>query len=348
MMRLTSRGLAALLAAGVVIIGIALWVTSRQPSAGRGEAGRLVFPGLVRSLNAVTQVRILAGNGMHTTLQRQAKDWIVAERGFQADSGLVRKLLIGLSQLKIVEQKTSDPAEYPVIGVEKVTSPHATGTRIDLTEPGKTMSLIIGSASGEDSSFIRLVGAKQSLLVSPQIVPDADPRHWLFNTVIDLPQSRVKDVRVEPAGERAYTLTRTSPKQVDFTIPELPKGRRLASASAPDSVANALSSLTLEDVHKPDGPQTYPDRATFQTFDGLTVKVDGRRDGDARYIELSAQSASKAAQPQAQALDSRFAGWELEILGYQYDAIFQPLDGLLAPLPAKTNNSATRRRHAKK
>jgi Domain of unknown function (DUF4340) len=347
MMRLTSRGLAALLAAGVVIIGVALWVTSRQPSTGGGGVGQLVLPGLEHSLNAVTEVQLSTGNGTHTTLRKQANDWIVAERGFRADSGLVRKLLIGLSQLQVVERKTSDPADYSVIGVEKVTAPHATGTRIDVTEPGKTVSLIVGNPSGEDSSFVRLVDAKQSLLASPQLVPDADPKHWLYDSVINLPESGVEKVRVEPAAGPAYTVTRASAKQFDFTIPDLPRGRQLASVSAANSVAGALASLTLDDVHKPAAPQKYSAHAVFQTFDGLTVEVNGREDGESRYIELSAKSSSKATQAQAQAIDSRFGGWELEILGYQYDAIFQPLDGLLKPLLPKTRKPASRRRHGK-
>jgi Domain of unknown function (DUF4340) len=347
MMRLSSRGLAALLAAGVVLIGAALWITSRQPATQGGETGEPVLPGLEHALNAITKVRLTGENGKHTTLEKQAKEWIVGERGFPADSGLVRKLLIGLAQLKVVEDKTSDPANYAVIGVEKVTSPGATGTRIDLIEPGKTVSLIVGNPSGEDSSFVRRVHEKRSLLASPQIMPDADPKHWLFNTVIDLPQSRVQDVRVEPAGERPYTVSRASVKQLDFTIPDLPKGRRLSSVSAANSVADALSSLTLDDVHKPTGPQKYPAHAVFHTFDGLTVDVSGRQDGNSRYIELSAESSSKATQAQALTLNSRFGGWELEILGYQYDSIFQPLDGLLKPLASKAKKPAARRKRAK-
>lgn len=340
MIRLSSRGLAGLLAAGVVLIALALWVSSRQPSPSAGGSGALVFPGLESALNTVTRVRLSKAGGPDTTLEKEADDWIVAERGYPADSGLVRQLLLDLARLKVVERKTSDPASYPVIGVEDLTAPHATGTRIDLVEPHKTVSLIVGNPSGNDASFVRRVGAKTSLLVSPQLMPQTDPKQWLYDAVVNLPESRVKDVRVALAGQRPYLVSRGSAKQLDFTIPDLPRGRELSSVSAPNAVANALSSLTLDDVKKVSGPQNYPDHAVFRTFDGLEVQVSGRKEGASRYIALSATALSKADAAEAHDIDTRFAGWELEILGYQYDAIFQPLEGLLKPLPAKPRAKA--------
>ncbi len=343
-MRLSSQGLAALLAAGLILIGAALWITSRAPSGGGTQAGKLLLPGLERTVNAITEVRLTAANGKETTLEKHAEDWIVAERGFPADSGLVRKLLLDLAQVKILETKTSDPAEYSVIGVENVTSKGATGTRIDLIEPGKTLSLVVGSPSGDDASFVRLAGAKASLLVSPQIVPQADPKQWLYNSVINLPESRVQEVSVQVGKAPPYTATRASAEQPDFTIAGLPRGRQLSSLSAANAVANALASFTLDDVHKPAGPQTYPDHALFRTFDGLVVEVSGRKAGNSRYVELAAHSASKAAEAEARQINARFGGWELEILGYQYDAIFQPLEGLLKPLPATPKGKPAARR----
>ncbi|HTW38945.1 MAG TPA: DUF4340 domain-containing protein [Steroidobacteraceae bacterium] len=337
-MMLNSRRLAALLVLGVGVIALALWVSSRKPSEGTSETGALVLPGLEHAVNTITEVRLVKGDGTRTTLRKGATQWLIVERGFPADSSRVRQLLLELAQLQVIEDKTTDPASYPEIGVEDVSSPKAGGTRIELVEPGKTLRLIVGNPSGTHSSYVRVAGEKQSFLASPQLIPDADPRRWLDENVIDLAESRVKDVQEHPAAGPGYTVTRPSAKEATFTVPDLPKGRELASVSAANPVASALSSLTLDDVHKPTSGATFPDHASFQTFDGLTVDVDGRKDGDRRFIELKAQSASKSAEQEAQALNARFGGWEIEVLGYKYDSMFQPLDGLLKPLPvvAKT------------
>ncbi|HXS26237.1 MAG TPA: DUF4340 domain-containing protein [Steroidobacteraceae bacterium] len=328
-MNLSSRGLGALFVAGAALVAVALWVSSRNPSASAAGQGEPVLPGLEHDVNAITQVKLSKGDGTHATLEKRATDWVVLERGYPADSSRVRKLLLNLASLKVLEEKTSDPASYSDIGVEDVSSPKATGTRVELIEPGKTVGLIVGKLSGTDGTFVRVAGSKASALATPQLTPDADPRRWLDSTLIELPQSRVKQVAVKPATGPAYTVTRASAKETDFTVPDLPKGRELSSTSAPDAVAGALASLSLDDVRKADGHDAEPAHATFETFDGLKVDVTGRKDGDSRYISLNAESTAKGTAEEASKLNARLGGWELEIPGYQYDAIFQPLDGLL-------------------
>ena len=345
-MNLSSRGLAALLVAGAALIALALWMSSRNFSTGTAGANQPILPGLEHDVNAITQVKLAKGDGSHATLEKRATDWIVAERGYPADSSRVRKLLLSLADLRVLERKTSDPASYSEIGVEDVTSPKATGTRIDLVEPGKTVSLIVGKLSGTDGTFVRVAGAKQSALASPQLTPDADPRRWLDSTLIGLPQSRIKEVALKPATGPAYTVTRASAEESDFSVPNLPKGRELTSPSAPNSVAGALASLSLDDVRKAGGPGTDPAQATFETFDGLTVDVTGRKDGDSRYIALTAESAAKGTAEEAKELNARLGGWEVEIPAYQYDAIFQPLDGLLKkPEPKAVKAAAKSKDH---
>ena len=346
-MNLSARGLGALLVAGVAIVALALWVSSRNPSSGSAAANAAVLPGLEHDVNAITQVKLVKGDGTHATLEKHATDWIVAERGYPADPSRVRKLLLDLASLKVLEDKTSDPASYSDIGVEDVTSPKSTGTRIDLVEPGKTVSLIVGKLSGTDGTFVRVAGTKQSALASPQLTPDADPRRWLDSTLIELPQSRVKEVTVKASPGPAYTVTRTSAKEADFIVPGLPKGRELTSPSAPDSVAGALASLSLDDVRKAGGAGTEPAHATFETFDGLKVDVTGRKDGDNRYVALTAQSTAKGTADEAKELNARLGGWEVEIPGYQYDAIFQPLDGLLKKPEPKAVKAATKSKEHK-
>src|SRR5258708_21640240 len=53
------------------------------------------------------------------TMHEKDGRWTVAERGdYPADVSKLRKLLLALSDAKIVEEKTSNPANYPVIGLE--------------------------------------------------------------------------------------------------------------------------------------------------------------------------------------------------------------------------------------
>jgi hypothetical protein len=102
-------------------------------------------------------------------------------------------------------------------------------------------------------------------------------------------------------------------------------------------MGSALSSLTLTDVHKSTSPPQGTDlaHAVFRTFDGLEVEVSGYKQGSNDYIDLSARATDKSAATEAQQINSRVQGWDYEIPDYRYDEIFQSMEGLLKPLPAK-------------
>ena len=60
------------------------------------------------------------------SLHKAADNGRWPQRGdYPADVAKLRKLLLALGDAKIVEEKTSSPANYPIIGVEDPTKPGA-------------------------------------------------------------------------------------------------------------------------------------------------------------------------------------------------------------------------------
>lgn len=336
---MTGRRVGALLVAALVVIALGLWLSSRKIEDAQTGAGAPVVKGLQAQMNDVTEVRISRGDGTRVTLRKRPNDWAVVEREFTADSGKVRKLLIDLAALAVVETKTSDPAKYAQLGVEDVTTPTAGGTRIELVTPEKVHGVIVGKTSGMKSGYVRATDATQSVLATPPISADADPKRWLDSTIVDIPESRIREIEVIPGSGPAYRITRENKEQVDFTVPNLPKGRELTGPGAANATASDLTMLTLTDVRRaPEPPDTSqpPQRAIFRTFDGLELLIEGRADGDRRYISLTPKSSAKETTDEAQKLDARVKGWQFEIANYKYDAFFRPLDDLLKkPEPKK-------------
>jgi hypothetical protein len=327
---------ALLLACGLVLIAFAIWLSSRRHLEHAMLAGDLVLPGLVQSVNTVTEVDLRRGDGTHTSLKRASVGWVVGERDWAAEPGKVRKLLLDLGALNVVEEKTRLPANYPQLGVEDVSTPKATGTQIDVVTPARTFALIVGKTSSGKSGFVRVAGAAPTLLAAPLLTPDADPKSWLERSLVDVPQTRIRQVDEKPATGPSFSATRDKKEQPDFTVAPLPKGRLLTSAGAADSIASALSGLTLEDVQKTAASaDAKAARAVFRTFDGLELEVTGRKDGSRSLITLAARATAKDADAEAHALNTRLAGWEFEIPEYKYGAIFRTLDDLLQPKPEK-------------
>ena len=180
---------------------------------------------------------------------------------------------------------------------------------------------------------MRGVGQPQSLLAAPQLSLDSDPKRWIERAIVDIPQDRIKQVAVKPATGPAYTVAREKKEQTDFTVSDVPKGRELSSPSAANPLAGTLAALTLDDVRRPPA-DAAPEQATYQTFDGLQLVVTGRKDGDRRFLAVAATSTAKESAKEAQTLEARLKGWEFEIPGYKYDAIFRPIEELLVAKPA--------------
>ena len=330
---MTPRRVLILLAAGLIIIAFAVWLSSKRHLERATQAGDLVLPGLEAALNSVTELRLTKGDETHATLKKGAADWVVGERDYPADSGKVRKLLIDLGTLNVVEEKTHNPTNYPQLGVEDPTSPKATGTRVALVTPSKVYEIIVGKPSGAKSGFVRLPTQEAALLAAPSITVDADPKRWLDNTLIDIKQERVKAVEEKPAEGPAYTASREKKEQTDFTVSNIPKGRELSSPVAADSIAGALGGMTLDDVRKAGSAgDAKVSHAIFRTFDGLEIDVAGRKDGTHNLITLAARSTAKETADEAQKLTAQFQNWEYEIPAYKYDAVFTSLDGLLKPV----------------
>jgi hypothetical protein len=340
---MTPRRVAILLGAGVIVIAFAIWLSSKRHLDRATLAGDLVLPGLESALNTVTEIRLSKGDETHTTLKKGASDWMVGERDYPADSGKVRKFLLDLGALNVVEEKTHSAVNYPKLGVEDTTSPKATGTRVAVVTPNKVYELIIGKSSNAKSGYVRVPTTEQALLAAPSLSVDADPKRWLDHTLIDIHQDRVKEMEEKPADGPAYTASREKKEQSDFTVSNIPKGRELSSPVAADPIAGALGGMTFDDVHKAAAPAADAkiSHVIYRTFDGLELDIAGRKDGTHDLITFTVRSTAKETADEAQKLTAQLQGWEYELPSYKYDGVFHSLDDLLKPVePPKKADKA--------
>ncbi|HEV2286067.1 MAG TPA: DUF4340 domain-containing protein, partial [Steroidobacteraceae bacterium] len=340
---MTARRVALLLLCGLAVIAGAIWLSSRRHLEHATLAGDLVLPGLEAAITTVSEVDLRRGDGTRTSLRKASVGWVVGERDWAAEPGKVRKLLLDLGALNVVEEKTRLPQNYPQLGVEDVSTPKATGTQVDVVTPGHTYALIVGKSSSGKSGYVRVAATAASLLAAPLLTLDADPKTWLEHSLIDLPATRVRQVEERPLDGAPYAAARDKKEQADFSVTGVPKGRRLTGPGAADSLAGALAGLTLEDVQKGAAPaDAKVSRAVFRTFDDLEVTVTGRKDGTRSLIALSARATAPAAGGEARQLNTRLGGWEFEIPDYKYGVLFRPLEELLEKPPEPVRKPAAK------
>jgi uncharacterized protein DUF4340 len=282
---MSSRRLLTLGVLALVTLVAGLWLAGRQASTPSGGPQAALYPALKEQLNSVTAIRIFTtGDNRAVELLRQDSGWTVSERaGYAADDGKVRKLLSGLTDARIYEEKTSKPENYASLGVEDIGAATAGSVRVELAGAAQPVNLLVGKhGPGAQSTYVRRAGEAQSWLINTSIDAQSSPADWLNTQILQVSADRVQSATVATKGAKRYTAAKNTREDVNFSVADLPKGKSLSSPAAANGTASALSSLTLSDVQPAStfGTATPDDHATVRTFDGLVVDLDGwTRDG---------------------------------------------------------------------
>ncbi|HKU15650.1 MAG TPA: DUF4340 domain-containing protein [Steroidobacteraceae bacterium] len=370
---MTSRRLLILGAVAIVAIVAGVWLAGREGSSGASAGNDALYPGLKEQLNAIDAVRIYkAGDARVVDLARKNDVWTVSERnGYPADDGKVRKLLIAIADAKVREEKTSDPQQYAKLGVEDTKGSGATSLRIELAGAPKPVDLIVGkNGGGANSNYVRRAGEPKSWLIGTSIDTSATPEAWLRKDIIDVSADRIQSAAVnahaDDKGAKPYTAAKSTRADANFSVEGLPKGKSLSAPTAANSFAMALTGLSLADVKPASAFQsTQPAaHATFKTFDGLVVELDGWVQDQKHYIALrpsfdaaqaerfkvatapseekkDEKSEGAAQQPEppkpaapdvaedAKSVATKVGGWVYEIPDYKYEGIFKPVEQLV-------------------
>ena len=371
---MTSRRLLILAIVAIVAIGAGVWLAGRESSTGSSAGTSALYPKLKEQLNSVSTVNMYKAADAHVVeLKKQGDDWTVSERdNYPADDAKVRKLLVAIADAKVYEQKTSNPASYATLGVEDTKGKSATSLRIELVGTPQPVNLIVGKQGvGGRSTYVRRAGEPQSWLINATIDTSSTPEAWLRKDIIDVGADRLQSATVTTKDAKPYTVAKATRADANFSVDGLPKGKSLSAPTAANSVASALTSLSLSDVRAASAFQSTPAaaHATFKTFDGLIVEADGWVQDNKHYVALrpsfdaaqaerfkvattpaeekkpeekkgEASTATKPEEPPKPAAPNvqedatkaatKLSGWVYEIPDYKYEALFKPVDQLLA------------------
>lgn len=341
----------------IAVLAAGLWISQGQQGTGGASSSAPLVPDLAARINEVNSLKISGAGGIVIAeLARGEAGWTVANRqNYPADVAKVREYLLALSESKVREEKTRKPENYARLGVVDPAKPEATGQLVEIGGLPQPVGLIVGisAGTGAPGTFVRRVGEEQALLASGQLVPDKEGGNWLVKQIIDLPSDQVRSVAVTAPDGSVVRIEKTDPAAFNYTVLDIPKGRKLVSESSGNLIGGALASLNLEDVapaseREPDPAGTW--KAVYTTHPGLVVEVtlwdvDGkvwsryaaRLDEerlaawvDAEKAKADAARATAEAEAKAKAEATSAEGKEGESAEVTADALPEPFDAAQA------------------
>jgi hypothetical protein len=330
------RSLGILVALGVLVLaGGWYFGTATTPVEQAGiDAGKLMFPDLAAKLPQVAKVEVVHQGKPMAIDKRPDGSWGLADRdGYRVQETKLRGMLTGLTELRLVEPRTADPAQFSRLGVEDPNGKDSNSNLLRLLDSsGKPIiEVIVGhrrvrtQGNVPEQVYVRRPGQDQAWLAEGTLQVDADPQLWFDRDIMNVDHARI--ARVDATnGDATVTLTRQDGK---LTLTDPADHPKLDDYREED-VARALELLTFQDVQsdqKPVGEETG--HAVFTTAEGLTVTVrvfHADKDIWARFA-VAGTDASKA---EADRLQSRLAGWTYQLGSWKEKALVPKLDDLKA------------------
>jgi Domain of unknown function (DUF4340) len=357
---MTPRTLVILVVLGIVAIagGWYFGIDTLPTEQRSADAGKLMFPDLAPRLQQATRIEIVHQGKTMVIEKRNVGGqvrWGLADRGgYPVQETKLRSMLTALTELRLVDQRTSDPTQFSTLGVE---DPNAAGSNSNLLRvldaAGKPiLALIVGhrrvltAGNVPEEVYVRRPNDNQSWLAEGSLDVDADPQLWLDRDIMNIDHSRIAKV-VVTRGDQTLEFTRADNKLALAAPEDHPK---LDDYKLED-VSRALELLTFDDVHPNAAlPAEQVGKSMFTTSDGLTVTAVVYRapptptagldavatpDADRDVLARFSVTGSDKAKAEADRLQTRLAGWTYQLGGWKQKSLVPSLQDLQAAAPEK-------------
>lgn len=320
-----------------------------------------LFPALESRADDVTTIQVETKEAAFNVALTADGKWILPDKGnYPADFNQVRRLVLGLASLELVEPRTARADWQDRLGLGLPKS-GGTGKLVTLKDAkGNVLATLVAGLSVEGAStgerqaiYVRRPEEAQTFVARGTFEAVTDQAQWLDKSFIDFARDRIRTVSMKPLSGPSYTVTRATPQAENFSLVErLPRGRTLRSEAEPNGVGNALIGISFTDVV----PQATIDftkaaRASFQTFDGMALNISvAEKDGEYWLafdaVEIAADPVAEAASKDSKlkpnipqevaALNALAKGRAFKLPRFKGTLLVTPLEALLN-LPGQGN-----------
>jgi hypothetical protein len=340
----------------VVVLGVVAvaggWYfgTSERPGEQQAfNAGRLMFPDLAPRLQEATRIEI-THQDKTTALAKRGDAWGLADRGGYVVQGpKLRGMLTALTELRLVEPRTTDPAQFSRLGLEDPNGKTGTSNLLRVLDAsGKPIvALIVGhrrvrtQGNVPEQVYVRRPDDSQTWLAEGSLQVDADPQQWFDRDIMNIDHARIAGVTVTH-GDEKLEFARDGEKLVLKSPADHPP----LDDYKIDDIGRGLELLTFQDVQTDKDPLgDKVGQSVYTISDGLAVTATvfkGDKDIWARFSAAPAPGLDPGgkSKDEGDKLNARLAGWTFQLGSWKQKALVPSLDDLKAPPPEKPATAA--------
>lgn len=334
------RSFILLLAVTVLAVAAAVYtVVLGQRNVSPPPPEHRAFPKLAAQLGDLAWMRLAHGK-LTADFGAVGGRWAIVEKGnYPADQGKVRRLLLGLADLTLIEPKTKRPELFGRLGLDDPRLGKSTEIGLQDRTGATVARLVVGKSrpdqlgGGNGGVYVRKPGDDQTWLARGSLDLPGDLKEWLDRRIVDMPPGRIQSVTLTGADGTALVLRRDADSGGKFAVADPPPDTKFKDASALAAPAAALAGLELDDVAPAADlsiPQDGVATAAFATYDGLTLTVRLFDHDQHDWVALSAEGTGKTAQ-EVQELNARLARWVYAIPHDRAKLLRTKLADLTAP-----------------
>ena len=324
--------------------GAVWWVMYPQPADEDDlAANEVLFPNLRNLANPVAKISVQSAKA---TFDLNYKDgvWRVSSHDdYPAEPNTVFQWLLGTSELRRLERKTSNPDLYVKLGLNDPADDNSRAVQFIVTDgaENKLAEYVLGDrvvAKGDTTRseyFVRVPGNPETWLVDGKLPAGlGEPLDWVSQELVTISPERIRQVVVTHPDGETVTVSKTDAKQPDFILGDLPENAVVGDDWRVNDIGKGLSDLRFDDVQArgevSEGEVGYT--VVLVTFDGLQVTMETTRSGERTLGTLEAAFArsesdetegetttSDDLRSEVNALNQRWENWVFILPKYQSD-----------------------------
>jgi hypothetical protein len=274
--------------------------------------GALAFPDLAVRLREAASIEIRRGDRA-LRLRRDGDEWRIIElHEYRARTALVREILAGLAELRLIEEGTADPVLLERIGLDEASATRlilrdAEGAAIaDLLLGRRRLRTYVSMPGGglPERIAVRRPGEARSWLAEGRLAVTPEPEDWLDRDLADIPPARLRRVEILRPGEPPLLLSR-DPSGEHLLAITAPADAPPADRTALDQLGRAFEGLTFETVRPAAGLAGESlGEARFALDSGAEITAKLYQDGQMIWTLLDAGGDAEAAH-----WARRWQGW---------------------------------------